>query len=80
MRARGPDSGWRTASGIGSRLAFVVHAHFVGRAIDVEAVLVAIAVVVAHAAAARAEAEAMCRKLLANPVTEDFDVYQVEEA
>jgi phosphoribosylformylglycinamidine synthase len=31
-------------------------------------------------AAARAEAEAMCRKLLANPVTEDFDVYQVEEA
>ena len=30
--------------------------------------------------AARAEAEAMCRKLLANPVTEDFEVYQVEEA
>jgi phosphoribosylformylglycinamidine synthase len=32
------------------------------------------------AAAARAEAEEMCRKLLANPVTEDFEVYQVEEA
>ncbi|MBT8336772.1 MAG: phosphoribosylformylglycinamidine synthase subunit PurS [Gemmatimonadetes bacterium] len=31
-------------------------------------------------AAARVEAEAMCRKLLANPVTEDFEVYQVEEA
>lgn len=30
--------------------------------------------------AARAEAEAMCRKLLANPVTEDFEVYQVEAA
>ena len=30
--------------------------------------------------AARSEAEAMCRKLLANPVTEDFEVYQVEEA
>ncbi len=29
---------------------------------------------------ARAEAEAMCRKLLANPVTEDFEVYQVEAA
>lgn len=29
---------------------------------------------------ARDEAEAMCRKLLANPVTENFDVYQVEEA
>lgn len=29
---------------------------------------------------ARSEAEAMCRKLLANPVTENFDVYQVEEA
>jgi phosphoribosylformylglycinamidine synthase len=34
----------------------------------------------ASAAEARAEAEAMCRKLLANPVTEDFEVYQVEEA
>lgn len=32
------------------------------------------------AASARSEAEAMCRKLLANPVTEDFEVYQVEEA
>ena len=32
------------------------------------------------AGAAREEAEAMCRKLLANPVTEDFEVYQVEEA
>ena len=32
------------------------------------------------AEAARGEAEAMCRKLLANPVTEDFEVYQVEEA
>ncbi len=32
------------------------------------------------AEAARSEAEAMCRKLLANPVTEDFEVYQVEEA
>jgi phosphoribosylformylglycinamidine synthase len=32
------------------------------------------------AEAARAAAEAMCRKLLANPVTENFDVYQVEEA
>lgn len=32
------------------------------------------------AEAATAEAEAMCRKLLANPVTEDFEVYQVEEA
>jgi phosphoribosylformylglycinamidine synthase len=31
-------------------------------------------------AAARAEAEAMCRKLLANPVTENFEVYQVEAA
>ena len=30
--------------------------------------------------AARAEAEAMCRKLLANPVTENFEVYQVEAA
>lgn len=30
--------------------------------------------------AAREEAEGMCRKLLANPVTEDFEVYQVEEA
>ena len=30
--------------------------------------------------AARAAAEEMCRKLLANPVTEDFEVYQVEEA
>ena len=30
--------------------------------------------------AARDEAEAMCRKLLANPVTENFEVYQVEEA
>lgn len=32
------------------------------------------------AEAARAEAEAMCRKLLANPVTEDFELLQVEEA
>lgn len=31
-------------------------------------------------AAARAEAEAMCQKLLANPVTENFEVYQVEAA
>lgn len=31
-------------------------------------------------AAARDTAEVMCRKLLANPVTEDFEVYQVEEA
>lgn len=30
--------------------------------------------------AARMEAEAMCRKLLANPVTEDFELLQVEEA
>lgn len=30
--------------------------------------------------AARDAGEAMCRKLLANPVTEDFEVYQVEEA
>jgi phosphoribosylformylglycinamidine synthase len=30
-------------------------------------------------AAARAEAEDMCRKLLANPVTEDFDI-RVEAA
>lgn len=30
--------------------------------------------------AARDEAESMCRKLLANPVTENFEVYQVEEA
>jgi phosphoribosylformylglycinamidine synthase len=29
---------------------------------------------------AREAAEDMCRKLLANPVTEDFEVYQVEEA
>lgn len=29
---------------------------------------------------ATVEAEAMCRKLLANPVTENFEVYQVEEA
>ena len=28
--------------------------------------------------AARAEAEAMCRKLLANPVTEDFEIDRVE--
>jgi phosphoribosylformylglycinamidine synthase len=28
---------------------------------------------------AREEAEAMCRKLLANPVTEDFEIDQVEE-
>lgn len=34
----------------------------------------------ASAEAARGEAEAMCRKLLANPVTENFEVYQVEEA
>ncbi len=31
-------------------------------------------------AEARAQAEAMCRKLLANPVTEDFEVYQVGAA
>jgi len=30
--------------------------------------------------AARSEADAMCQKLLANPVTEDYEVYQVEEA
>ena len=29
---------------------------------------------------ARSAAEEMCKKLLANPVTEDFEVYQVEEA
>jgi phosphoribosylformylglycinamidine synthase len=29
-------------------------------------------------ARAREEAEAMCRKLLANPVTEDFEIDQVE--
>ena len=29
---------------------------------------------------AREAATEMCRKLLANPVTEDFEVYQVEEA
>ncbi len=34
----------------------------------------------ASAEAARSEAEAMCKKLLANPVTEDYEVYQVEEA
>ena len=34
----------------------------------------------ASADEARSEAEAMCRKLLANPVTENFEVYQVEEA
>ncbi|MDT8340001.1 MAG: phosphoribosylformylglycinamidine synthase subunit PurS [Longimicrobiales bacterium] len=45
----------------------------VGKAIHVE-------LVAASAGAAREEAEAMCRKLLANPVTEDFEVYQVEEA
>lgn len=33
----------------------------------------------ADADTARREAEAMCRKLLANPVTEDFDVFRVEE-
>ena len=32
------------------------------------------------AAAAKARAEEMCRKLLANPVTEDFEVMLVEEA
>lgn len=31
-------------------------------------------------AEAEADAEAMCRKLLANPVTENFEVYQVEAA
>jgi phosphoribosylformylglycinamidine synthase len=30
--------------------------------------------------AARARAEEMCRKLLANPVTEDFEVMLLEEA
>ena len=30
--------------------------------------------------AAREAADTMCRKLLANPVTENFEVYQVEEA
>jgi phosphoribosylformylglycinamidine synthase subunit PurS len=34
----------------------------------------------ASEAAAREAAETMCRKLLANPVTENFEVYQVEEA
>lgn len=29
---------------------------------------------------AEEKADAMCRKLLANPVTEDFEVLQVEEA
>ena len=29
---------------------------------------------------AREKGDAMCRKLLANPVTEDFEIYQVEEA
>ena len=32
------------------------------------------------AAAAKARAEEMCRKLLANPVTEDFEVMLLEEA
>jgi phosphoribosylformylglycinamidine synthase len=32
------------------------------------------------AAAAEAEARTMCERLLANPVTEDFDVAAVEEA
>ena len=45
----------------------------VGKAIHVE-------MDAADAAEARDQAEAMCRKLLANPVTEDFEVYQVEEA
>jgi phosphoribosylformylglycinamidine synthase len=45
----------------------------VGKAIHVE-------IEAADADAARAEAEAMCRKLLANPVTENFEVYQVEAA
>jgi phosphoribosylformylglycinamidine synthase len=45
----------------------------VGKAIHIE-------IEAADEAAARAEADAMCRKLLANPVTEDFEVYQVEAA
>ena len=45
----------------------------VGKAIHLE-------IDAASAEAARSEAEAMCQKLLANPVTEDFEVYQVEEA
>lgn len=45
----------------------------VGKAIHVE-------IDADDAAAAREEAEAMCRKLLANPVTENFEVYQVEAA
>jgi phosphoribosylformylglycinamidine synthase PurS subunit len=32
------------------------------------------------AASARARATAMCEKLLANPVTEDFEIASVEEA
>jgi len=45
----------------------------VGKAIHVE-------MEAASPDAAREEADAMCRKLLANPVTENFEVYQVEEA
>lgn len=45
----------------------------VGKAIHVE-------LEAGSAQAARDEADAMCRKLLANPVTENFEVYQVEEA
>ena len=45
----------------------------VGKAIHVE-------IEADDADAARTEAEAMCRKLLANPVTENFEVYQVEAA
>ncbi|HSG47345.1 MAG TPA: phosphoribosylformylglycinamidine synthase subunit PurS [Longimicrobiales bacterium] len=45
----------------------------VGKAIHVE-------IEAGTAQDARDDAEAMCRKLLANPVTENFEVYQVEEA
>jgi phosphoribosylformylglycinamidine synthase subunit PurS len=45
----------------------------VGKAIHVE-------MDAADADQARKAAEEMCRKLLANPVTEDFEVYQVEAA
>jgi phosphoribosylformylglycinamidine synthase len=34
----------------------------------------------ANAAAAEAEARTMCERLLANPVTEDFEVAAVQEA
>jgi len=40
--------------------------------------LIRLSVAAESGAAAREEADAMCRKLLANPVTEDYDIEVVE--